>query len=271
MVPESIEKTAFITHSGLYEFVVMLFGLCNSLATFQRLMETVLRGLNRVVCLDYIDILVIGTTFDEHLENLRRVFKRIGEAGLCLKPSECHLAKREMEYLGYVVSARGVAADQKKVHAVREFLVPTDLKQLCSFLGLASYYWRLIETFAKVDHPLFALTRKDDQFSWSMTCQKAFDELKRRLTSPPTLAFPDFSKSFILETDASGVGLGAVLAQAQDDGTVRPIAYASRTVQKHEANYGITKLEALGVVWAVKHFRIYLYGRRCDVYTPLRH
>ena len=191
-------------------------------------METVLAGLTRVVCLDYIDdILVMGATFSEHLENLRKVLERLREAGLRLKPSKCHIAKKEVEYLGYVVSGEGIAADQKKVLAVRDFPVPTDLKQLRSFLVLASYYRRLIQNFAKVANPLFALTRKDARFLWSTTCQEAFEELKQRLTSAPLLAFPDFDKSFVLETDASRIGLGAVLAQAQDDGTIRPIAYAS--------------------------------------------
>ena len=268
MAPESVEKTAFITHSGLYEFTVMPFGLCNAPATFQRLMETVLAGLTRNVCLDYIDdILVLGATFTDHLENLRKVFERLREAGLRLKPSKCHLSKREVSYLGYVVSAEGIAADGQKVLAVSSFPVPSDLKQLRSFLGLASYYRRLVKNFAQVAHPLFKLTRKDTPFLWNVPCQQAFEELKRRLTSAPLLAFPNFTRGFLLETDASGVGLGAVLAQKQDDNTVRPVAYASRTINKHEANYGITELEALGVVWAVKHFRTYLYGHKCDVYT----
>ena len=268
MDPDSIEKTAFTTHSGLYELVVMLFGLCNAPATFQRLMESVLVGLAREVCVVYLDdILVMGETFEEHLENLASVFDRLRQAGLRLKPSKCYLARWEVEYMGYVVSAKGIAADPRKMEAVRAFPTPSNLKSLRSFLGLASYYRRFIPNFVKVANPLHALTRKDAPFDWSPTCQTAFEDLKRLLTEAPLLAFPVFSKGFLLETDASGTGLGAVLAQVQEDGTTRPIAYASRTLQKHEQNYGVTELEALGVVWAVRHFRPYLYGHQCAVYT----
>ena len=144
---------------------------------------------------------------------------------------------------------------------------PSDLKSLRSFLGLASYYRRFIPHFSSVADPLHALTRKDAPFEWTAECENSFHTLKRLLTNAPILCFPDFSKKFLLETDASGIGLGAVLAQQQDDDTVRPLAYASRSLQQHERNYGVTELEALGVVWAVKHFRNYLYGHRCDVFT----
>ena len=147
-----------------------------------------------------------------------------------------------------------------------DFPTPRHLKQLRSFLGLASY-WRFIPKFSQVAAPLYVLTKKDALYQWTPTCQDTFDELKQKLTQAPVLAFPDFSKSFILETDASGSGLGAVLAQEQEDGMVKPICYASRTLQTHEKNYGVSELEALAVVWVVKHFRVYLYGHKCKVYT----
>ena len=154
-----------------------------------------------------------------------------------------------------------------KLKQFRPFQFPTTSRGLRSFLGLASYYRRFIQNFSVIANPLYALTRKDAVFDWSPACQEAFDRLKMVLTNAPLLAFPDFNRDFLLETDASGIGLGAVLAQKQADGSVRPIAFASRTLQKHEKNYGITEMEALGVVWAVKHFRPYLYGHGCDVYT----
>ena len=265
---KSQEKTAFVTHSGLYEFRVMPFGLCNAPATFQRLMEAVLAGLARNVCVVYLDdILVMGATFAEHLVNLSRVLTRLREAGLRLKPTKCHLVQEQVEFLGHVVSATGVSADPEKVEAVKNYPIPTDLKKLRSFLGLASYYRRFIAQFSTVAGPLHALTHKDTPFEWSTACQSAFDTLKLLLTTAPVLAFPDFSQPFLLETDASGEGLGAVLAQRQEDQSVRPIAYASRTLLSHEKNYGISELEALAVVWSVKHFRIYLYGHRCQVFT----
>ena len=165
------------------------------------------------------------------------------------------------------MTAKGVETDAEKVEAVRSFPVPADVKSLHSFLGLASYYRRFVHGFAKVAGPLHALTKKDALFVWGPECQTVFDDSKQLLTSSPVLAFPDFSKGFVLKTDASGAGLGAALAQEQPDHTVRPIAYASRSLLKHECNYGITELEGLGVVWAVKHFRPYLYGHSCVVYT----
>ena len=268
MEPHSQEKTAFSTHSGLYEFRVMPFGLCNAPATFQRLMETILTGLARDLCVVYLDdILVIGKTFVEHLQNLRQVFGHLREAGLRLQPKKCHLALHSVEYLGYVVTDQGISADPRKVEAIREFPTPCDLKALRSFVGLASYYRRFIPSFSKIAAPLFALTKKDAPFVWNCDCQNAFVSLKEAMTNAPVLVFPRFGSGFVLETDASGVGLGAVLAQEQPDGSVRPIAYASRTLQQHEQNYGVTELEALGVVWAVRHFRHYLYGNRCDVFT----
>ena len=246
----------------------MPFGLKNAPATFQRLMETVLSGLIRHVCLDYLDdIIVTGRTFDEHLANLRSVFLRLRDAHLKLKPRKCFLAMKEVEYLGFRVSGEGIIADPKKIEAVQNYPTPADVKQVCSFLGLASYYRRFIPNFSVIARPLYALTKKDAVFVWCDFCEEAFAQLKALLTHAPILAFPDFASSFRLETDASGLGLGAVLSQEQDDGTMRPIAYASRTLQPHERNYGSTELEALGVVWAVRHFRQYLYGHNCHVFT----
>ena len=134
-------------------------------------------------------------------------------------------------------------------------------------MGLASYYRRFIPGFSAVANPLFKLTRKNVNFCWSVTCQEAFDRLKQLLVDAPLLIYPNFSRGFVMETDASGVGLGAVLAQQVEDGTLHPVAYASRTLQPHEQNYGATELEALGVVWAAKHFRHYLYGHKCVIFT----
>ena len=268
MDQSSQEKTAFATFSGLYEFRKMPFGLANSPATFQRLMEIVLAGVARDACFVYIDdIVVFGKTLQDHNDNLVKVLDRLREAGLSLKPKKCRFARQEIEFLGHVVSAKGIATDPRKLEAVIDFPTPVDVKTLRSFLGLASYYRRFIPNFSKVAGALHTLTKKDADFIWTPECQLAFDGLKRLLTTSPVLAFPDFSKPFLLETDASGTGLGAVLAQTQEDGTVRPIAYASRTLQKHERNYGVTELEGLGVVWAVKHFRPYIYGHPCEIYT----
>ena len=267
MSEESREKTAFTTHAGLFEFTVMPFGLCNAPATFQRLMENVLMGLTREKCLVYLDdVLVLGRTFSEHLGNLREVFSRLHRAGLKLKPSKCKLGQKHVVYLGYVVSAQGISTDPSKVVAITQFPRPVDLKSLRSFLGLTSYYRRFVPRFSSIAEPLYSLTRKDTPYEWSPKCEAAFVHLKRLLTESPVLAYPHFGHEFLLETDASGVGLGAVLSQEDENKAIRPIAFASRTLLQHEKKYGISELEALAVVWAVKHFRHYLYGYRCIVF-----
>ena len=266
--PDSIEKTAFVSHMGFYEFLVMPFGLKNAPATFQKLMADVLRGLSQEVCMDYIDdILVVGKSADEHLVNLRIVLQRLREAGLKLKPSKCNLFKTKVKYLGFVVSMAGIEVDPDKTRAVREFPIPLDIRSLRGFLGLTSYYRRFVESYSRLAKPLYHLTQKGVPYRWTPECQQAFDTLKDKLTSAPILVYLDFEVPFVLEMDASHCGLGAVLAQRQADGSTRPIAYASRTLQGAEANYPSSELEALGVVWATRHFHHYLYGHKCYVMT----
>ena len=144
---------------------------------------------------------------------------------------------------------------------------------MTEFLGLAGYYWRFVPNFAKVAAPLHALTRQDVLFVWTEKCKESFEKLKMLLTSPPVLTYPDFNHPFVLHTDASTHGLGAVLEQEQSDGKLHPVAYASRSLRKGKANYGITELEALALVWAARHFRPYLLEHHCLVFTdhaPLR-
>ena len=188
---QSREKTAFTTHSGLFEFCVMPFGLCNASATFQRLMEMVLAGLARDSCMVYLDnILVIGKSFTEHFQNLEQVFDHLREAGLSLKPKKCHLAVNSVEYLGYVVTDEGISADQKKIAAIRDFPTPRDLKALRSFVGLASYYRRFIPSFSKIASPLFPLTKEDVPFEWSSSCQNAFESLKEIMAKGARAGLP---------------------------------------------------------------------------------
>ena len=268
MHPDSIEKTAFVSHAGSYEFTVMPFGLKNAPSTFQRLMSSVLAGLSQDVCMSYIDdILVVGRTFDEHVENLRIVLQRFREAGLKLKTTKCDLLKSKVRYLGFFVSSDGVEVDPEKTRAVSEFPIPRNVRDLRGFLGLTSYYRRFIDGYSKLAKPLHRLTGKDVSYQWDSECQRAFEDLKKKLITAPVLVYPNFEVPFILETDASHDGLGAVLAQRQPDGTTRPIAYASRTIQGSESRYASSELEALGVVWATRHFHHYLYGHGCIVYT----
>lgn len=270
MDPASREKSAFITHHGLFEFCRMPFGLCNAPATFQRLMQTVLAGLEWHSCFIYLDdILIASKTFEEHLSHLRLVFDRLRKAGLTLKPKKCFFVQREVYYLEHVISRNGIRPDPMKTQKVKQFPPPTDVTRVRQFLGLASYYRRFVPGFSRIAAPLHALTKKNAQFEWTQECQTAFDILKQLLVTAPVLAYPRFgpSEEFVLETDASLQGLGAVLGQRQSDSHVHPIAYASRSLQPHESNYDITELETLAVVWAVKTFRPYILGHHCVLLT----
>lgn len=193
MEPKSKEKTAFVTWSGLYDFCKMPFGLVNAPATFQRLMENVLAGLARDgCCLVYMDdVIVLGKTLEEHNANLEKVFARLRDAGLMLKPKKCQLAQLEVEYLGHIVSALGIQTDPRKLEAVQKFPRPADVKSVRSFVGLASYYRRFIPQFSKVAGPLHNLTKKDVEFVWTPRCEEAFESLKRLLTTAPILSFPN--------------------------------------------------------------------------------
>ena len=266
----SREKTAFVTMDGLYEFRVMPYGLCNAPATFQRLMQKTLAGLggDRPFCSVYVDdVIVFSSTVEEHLDHLLQVFERLRKIGLKLHPQKCSFTWPEVLYLGHIISSAGISPNPEKVKAVQDFRVPTNVRAVREFLGIAGYYRRFIHNFAKIAGSLHALTRQQVPFVWTPQCQQAFERLKELLVSPPVLAYPCFSRPFVLHTDASGQGLGAVLEQEQEDGQLHPVAYASRTLSKHESRYGITDLEALGVVWSAKHFRAYLLGHKCVVYT----
>ena len=257
--PQDREKSAFATCYGLYEFRVMPFGLCNAPATFQQLMENLLNGLQWRTCLVYLDdIIVYSKTFDEHLDRLREVFDLLGEAGLKLKPKKCQLFRHSVPYLGHVISAEGVKTDPEKTKTVAEWPMPVNVKQLRSFLGLASYYRRFIQGFAETAAPLYRLTENEADFTWTDQCNTAFRELKRQLTMAPVLAFPSFGEEFILDTDASNFGIRAVLSQVQD-GEERVIAYASLAMTKAERRYSTTKKEMLAFVYFLKHFHHYLY------------
>ena len=270
--PDSQQKTAFVTPQGLYEFKVMPFGLTNAPAVFQRLMQRVLMGLNPAEGPDNVtvyidDILIFSRTSEDHLQHLHSVLKRLKEAGLKLKLQKCHFIRQEVEYLGHVITPNSLKTNSRLVEAVQKFPIPTSVQQVRQFLGLSSFYRRFIPNFAKIDQPLHSLTRKGVEFVWDGSCQTAFTALKQRLTEASVLAYPPLGHPFSLETDASILGLGAILSQEQEDGKSHPVAYASRSLSPQERNYGITELESLAVVWAMRHFKYYLYGNLVTVYT----
>ena len=209
MDPKDIEKTAFATPFGLYQFKVMPFGLANAPATFERLMERVLAGLHWETCLIYIDdIIVFSKTFDEHVDRLTQVLQRLRAANLKLASHKCKLFRSRVEFLGHVVSDRGVETEPKKIEAISGWPEPKTVKEVRSFIGLSSYYRRFVKDFAKLARPLHRLTEKDTSFEWTTECQEAFNSLKAALASPPILGYPLVDGLFTLDTEASLDGIG---------------------------------------------------------------
>jgi hypothetical protein len=264
---DDIAKTAFVTHRGLYEFKVMPFGLVNAPMTFQRAMDLILSGLKYEICLVYLDdIIVFGRTWKEHCDNLRTVLERLRSAGIYLKPKKCQFGKRSITFLGHTVSSDGVQTTSEKVKAVTEFKKPAKPDDIKSFLGLVNFYRPFIKNIAVMQQPLTNLLRDNQKWQWTEIEQKSFDDIKVALTTAPVLGLPDYTKPFILTTDASDLGIGAILSQKQE-GKERVISYFSRPLNKAEKNYSITEKEAMAMVKAIMHFRPYLFGRRFTVIT----
>jgi len=207
------------------------------------------------------DVIIFSTSFEQHLQRLDAVLQRFLQAGLKLKPRKCQLFQERVHLLGHVVSADGVAPDQAKVEAVQQWPVPTSIAEVRSFLGLASYYRRFVLDFARIAHPLHALTAKGAEFVWTQKEKAAFYGLREALLSAPILATLSDGGTYYLDKDASAFGLGAVLQQEQD-GHVRVIAYASRVLGPPERNYCTTRRAMLALIFGSKQFRQFLLGRR---------
>jgi len=268
MTPEDQQKTAFITSQGLYEFTVMPFGLTNAPATFQRLMNKVFREeIGKYVAVYLDDIIIYSTTFEEHLTHLKNVLQQLRKAGLKLGRDKCEFGKLELAFLGHIVNGQGIAPDPSKIEKIRDFPIPSNITELRGFLGLASYYRRFIQNFSTIAAPLHLLLKKETPYTWTEIQQQAFEYLKQCLITAPILIYPDFSKRFLLFTDGSYVGLGAVLTQLDDQQKEHVVAYASRTLNNAERNYAPTELECLAAVWAMEHFRTYLLHQPFDLIT----
>ncbi|XP_053285372.1 uncharacterized protein LOC128446371 [Pleuronectes platessa] len=283
MTEQDRPKTAFCTPFGLFEFNRMPFGLCNAPSTFQRLMQRMFgkeQGQSLLLYLD--DIIVFSSSVEQHLQRLEIVLDRLQKEGLKAKLEKCVFFRREVGYLGHVITSQGVSTDPKKIEAVSKWQRPRHISELRSFLGFASYYRRFVEGFAKLAGPLHKLvaelagtkSKKGPGLTlgaaWTPQCEASFEALKAKLVSSPVLVYADFRKPFILEIDASYSGLGAVLSQ-ETDNCVKPMAYASRGLRPPErnmTNYSSMKLEFLALKWAMtEKFREYLLGHTCIVYT----
>ncbi|KAL4132497.1 hypothetical protein QTP88_009636 [Uroleucon formosanum] len=265
--PEDKHKTAFSTEKGHFEFNRMCFGLKGAPATFQRSMNRILIGLNGVKSFVYLDdVIVIGTTIREHEQNLRQIFERFRKHGLQLQPTKCEFLRREVIYLGHVITEQGVKPDPKKIQCMVNYPTPTNAKDVKSFLGLVGYYRRFIRDFSKKAKPLTNLLKQNQQFIWSDLCQESFNYFKNILINEPILQYPDSNQPFNITTDASNIAIGAILSQGKI-GSDLPIAYASRTLNKAETNYNTTEKELLAILWAVKQFRHYVYGCKFNIVT----
>ncbi|ROT77966.1 hypothetical protein C7M84_003340 [Penaeus vannamei] len=215
------------------------------------------------------DLLIASKDVAEHEYKLKLVFQRLADANLTINVKKCQFFRKQTEYLGHTVDSAGLRPNDKKVRDVQNFPVPTTATQVKSFLGLCGFYRPFIEKFGIIAEPLTRLLRKDTPFTWTGEQQQAFEALKQRLTEAPVLSFPDFNETFYLATDASSIGLGAALMQ-RHDGRYKPIAFASRKLNKAERNYSVTDLEALAVVWSLKHFREIILGYDIHVLTDHR-
>lgn len=268
MDPADVHKTAFNVENGHYEFLRMPMGLKNSPSTFQRVMDNVLRGLQNEVCLVYLDdIIIFSTSLQEHVINLEKVFKRLRESNFKIQMDKSEFLKLETEFLGHVICKDGVKPNPNKIIAIQGYPVPKTPTEIKRFLGLLGYYRKFIPDFARLTKPLTQCLKKGSKIN--PTDQKyvdCFEHCKTLLTNDPILQYPDFSKEFLLTTDASNVAIGAVLSQG-NIGSDKPIAYASRTLNSSELNYSTIEKELLAIVWATKYFRPYLFGRKFRILT----
>jgi hypothetical protein len=258
-----VPKTAFSTRYGLYEFLVMSFGRTNAPAYFMYLVNSVfVNELDKFVVVFIDDILIYSKNEAEHVKHLRIILQRLRDHKLYAKFSKCEFGLDSVKFLGHTISRDGISVDPSKVQEVMDWKPPQSVHQIRSFLGLAGYYRRFIPDFSRIAKPMTKLLKKGVKFVWSEECDEAFHALRKHLTSALVLAQPDMSKPFEVFCDASGTGLGCVLMQEN-----RVIAYASRALRPHEKNHPTHDLELAVVVHALKLWRHYLMGNRCNIYT----
>lgn len=265
------ELTAFKTPWGLFHFCTMPFGLHGAPATFQRLMDQVLGGLEGYAAAYLDDVIIFSSSWEEHLEHLKEVFHRIQSAGLTINPRKCAIAKKETEYLGYVIGGGVIRPQIQKMQAIQDCSLPQTKTQVRAFLGMAGWYRRFVPNFAVRAAPLTDLTRKTCpvQIQWTEEAKHAFQDIKNALCNDPVLSCPNFEELFVLQTDASNTGIGAVLLQGAL-GDRHPVAYISRKLYPREVRYSTVEKECLAVKWALDTFRYYLLGREFLLETDHR-
>ena len=257
-------KAAFRTNRGLFEPLVMFFGLTNSPATFQTMMNDIFIELidGNVVIVYMDDILIFTETLDHHREVVKKVLELLEKNKLYLKPEKCEFEKEKIEYLGLIISHGRIEMDPVKIEGVSSWPIPENVKDAQSFLGFVNFYRRFIQDFAYIARPLHDLTKKEVAWSWTDKQQEAFDSLKKKVTSSPILIFPDDNKPYKLEADSSDYAIGAVLSQEGSDGKWHPVAFMSRGLNEVERNYDIHDKEMLAIIRALEEWRHYLEGTK---------
>lgn len=261
--PDDIPKMAFRTRYGRYEFLVMSFGLTNAPVVFMDPMDRVFHEyLDQFVIVFIDDILIYSKSNEEHEKHLTIVLETLRKEKLYAKFKKCEFWLDKIGFLVHVITTQGIEVDPTKVEAVNNWVRPTNVREIRSFLGLAGYYRRFIEGFSKIAGPFTQLTRKGIKFQWTEKCEQSFQEMKRRLVTAPVLTIPDGPEGFVIYNDASKQGIGCVLMQKG-----KVIAYASRQLKQYEQNYPTHDLELAAIVDALKIWRHYLYGSKCDIYT----
>ncbi|KAK1649629.1 hypothetical protein QYE76_067434, partial [Lolium multiflorum] len=260
---EDVPKTAFVSRYGHHEYLVVPFGLTNAPAIFMNLMNKIFMPcLDKFVIVFIDDILIYSKDKAEHAEHLRIVLQTLREHQLYAKFSKCEFWLDQVEFLGHVISKDGIAVNPSKVASVLDWEAPKNVKEIRGFLGMAGYYRRFIEGFSKIAGPMTKFLRKNTPFVWSDECEKSFQTLKEKLTTAPVLAVPEDGKDYTVYCDASKHGLGCVLMQDR-----KVISYGSRQLRPHEVNYPTHDLELAAVVFALKTWRHFLYGAKCELYT----
>ena len=269
MEESSKPLTAFVTSQGLFEWNVMPFGLSNAPATFQRHVDTVLRSLLRKKCVAFFDDIVVFTrgSFEQHVLDVEAVLQLLAGAHLSAKVKKCKFGYKEIIFVGHLIREGRLYPDPSKLESIRDFPLPTNLSSLKSFIGLCNYYRRFIAHFVRLARPLYALQKKGVEWHWGEAEQAAFDALKLALLDPACLRAPDPKRPFILHTDASGLGLGAVLVQVSDDGEEHPCGFISCQLDAAQQNYTTSELECLAVVWAVQQFEPFLIDSHFTLVT----
>ncbi len=265
---ESRKITAFFTPSGHYEWLRCPTGLGNSPLTCQRLISGLFQGLignGLSVYMD--DLILVSQGVDSHLDKLALVFQKFAEAGLKLNLSKCSFLKSSVVFLGHTVDKSDIHTNDAKIQVVQQFPVPSSVENVHSFLGLAGFHRSFIKNFATIASPLTQLLKKNIAFHWHDVHQRSFDTLKDAFAHAPVLAFPDYGLPFTICTNTSALGIGAILMQQGNGLRPHVIAYASHMLSDAESHYSVTHLEALAVIWALKHFRDIIYGYSITVYT----